>query len=110
MPFYKTKVYGRSGEELHDRWRREGAPSAYAGMAVYDCPNFCSCSFAYSSGDCILTWGRHDYGAKHVIGSLFHNYGNVSMDLPLQLQDWCSDMPWQRDSSSMDRPDPENAV
>lgn len=41
MPFYNTKVFGRSGEELHDRWAREGAPSAYAGLATHDFPNFC---------------------------------------------------------------------
>jgi cation diffusion facilitator CzcD-associated flavoprotein CzcO len=40
MPFASTKVYGRTGEELHDRWNKEGAPSAYAGLAVPDFPNF----------------------------------------------------------------------
>jgi len=40
MPFYNTKVYGTSGEELHERWNREGAPTAYAGLATYDFPNF----------------------------------------------------------------------
>lgn len=41
MPFEDTKVYGRSGKELHDRWTAEGAPTAYAGMQYPDLPNFC---------------------------------------------------------------------
>jgi hypothetical protein len=41
MPFQDTKVYGRSGRELHDRWKSEGAPTAYAGMQYPDLPNFC---------------------------------------------------------------------
>lgn len=41
MPFENTKIFGRTGEELHARWTREGAPSAYAGMVTNDFPNFC---------------------------------------------------------------------
>lgn len=41
MPFQGMKVYSRSGEEIHDRWTKEGAPSAYAGMQYHDFPNFC---------------------------------------------------------------------
>lgn len=50
MPFANTKLYGRSGEELHDRWNREGAPSAYAGMATHDMPNFCMLYYSLYRG------------------------------------------------------------
>jgi cation diffusion facilitator CzcD-associated flavoprotein CzcO len=41
MPFQTSKIYGRGGEELHDRWAKQGAPSAYAGMMSPSFPNFC---------------------------------------------------------------------
>ncbi|OCK80944.1 FAD/NAD(P)-binding domain-containing protein, partial [Lepidopterella palustris CBS 459.81] len=39
MPFNGIKLYGRDGQELHDRWEEEGGPRAYAGVATKGFPN-----------------------------------------------------------------------
>ena len=86
MPFYMTKVYGRSGKELHDRWAQEGAPSAYAGMAVPDCPNFCL-SIDEIPGKAIADRCRYDYRPKYALRSLFSNdhHVNTSHSLPNRI-------------------------
>ena len=77
MPFANVKLVGRSGEEIHDRWNREGAPSAYAGMATHDMPNFCtSCEpVTFRSTDRI----RYDHGTKHTLWTLLDNNCHVRM-------------------------------